>query len=199
MHREATTSSQLTSGPSQQRSLNYTDLSSLQLPNLPTRTTKSNTGSRGCKLRYLCLFRHGKACSRVDRAILFSLRASSKSSERQPSKHGLYAITMYLSCPSLVSVAHANVGVQEAEHLPNFSRFSFASFPPTSLESHLPFLDPTSPLLHILRSMLTCSSSKRMSSSKAERLLESSNSNHRQLSPEATSRYLEQLMPGPTC
>ncbi|GAA5958268.1 hypothetical protein JCM3765_004775 [Sporobolomyces pararoseus] len=60
----------------------------------------------------------------------------------------------------------------EAEHLPNFTRFSFASFPPTDLASHLPHLDSASPLLDILQSMLVCSAAKRMSAASAEKRLE---------------------------
>ncbi|GAA6020499.1 hypothetical protein JCM11491_001377 [Sporobolomyces phaffii] len=61
----------------------------------------------------------------------------------------------------------------EAERLPNFSRFSFASFPPTPLESHLPYLATASPLLDVLRSMMTCSASKRMTAATAEDRLRS--------------------------
>ncbi|GAA5872042.1 hypothetical protein JCM16303_000955 [Sporobolomyces ruberrimus] len=55
----------------------------------------------------------------------------------------------------------------EAKQLPNFARFGFASFPPTPLKSLLPHLDPSSPLLEMLESMLVCSASKRMTAATA--------------------------------
>ncbi|GAA5834590.1 hypothetical protein JCM11251_007048 [Rhodosporidiobolus azoricus] len=60
----------------------------------------------------------------------------------------------------------------EAAHLPNFSRFTFSSFPPTPLILHLPHLDPSSPLEHILPSMLNISASKRMSAKEAVEILQ---------------------------
>ncbi|GAA5985763.1 hypothetical protein JCM10908_007104 [Rhodotorula pacifica] len=50
----------------------------------------------------------------------------------------------------------------EAAHLPNFSRFTFAPFPPTQLASHLPYLAPTSSLAPILPRLLKISASERV-------------------------------------
>ncbi|GAA5917505.1 hypothetical protein JCM6882_005494 [Rhodosporidiobolus microsporus] len=51
----------------------------------------------------------------------------------------------------------------EAAALPNFSRFTFSSFPPTPLLTHLAHLDSASPLALILPAMLVISAAGRMS------------------------------------
>ncbi|GAA5932695.1 hypothetical protein JCM3775_002211 [Rhodotorula graminis] len=61
----------------------------------------------------------------------------------------------------------------EAADLPTFSRFTFASFPPTSLESLLPHLPPSATaLLGIIESLLRISARERLSASEARRRLE---------------------------
>ncbi|GAA5992412.1 hypothetical protein JCM5350_000971 [Sporobolomyces pararoseus] len=80
----------------------------------------------------------------------------------------------------------------EARHLPNFTRFSFASFPPPDLACHLPHLEPTSRLLDILQSMLVCSAAKRMSASSAEKRLKELGIDESQ----NMRQYLEHLMEG---
>ncbi|GAA5908896.1 hypothetical protein JCM8208_005612 [Rhodotorula glutinis] len=60
----------------------------------------------------------------------------------------------------------------EAADLPSFSRFTFASFPPTSLASHLPHLPPSAAaLLDIIESLLRISARERLSASEALRRL----------------------------
>ncbi|BGP35504.1 hypothetical protein JCM10296v2_007342 [Rhodotorula toruloides] len=59
----------------------------------------------------------------------------------------------------------------EAAKIPNFARFTFASFPPTDLLSHLPHLEPSTPLATILPRMLQISAGQRMSAKDAVALL----------------------------
>ncbi|BGP66068.1 hypothetical protein NBRC10512_001594 [Rhodotorula toruloides] len=59
----------------------------------------------------------------------------------------------------------------EAAKIPNFARFTFASFPPTDLLSHLPHLHPASPLATILPRMLQVSAGQRLSAEDAVALL----------------------------
>ncbi|BGP03617.1 CMGC/CDK protein kinase [Rhodotorula toruloides ATCC 204091] len=59
----------------------------------------------------------------------------------------------------------------EAAKIPNFARFTFASFPPTDLLSHLPHLAPATPLATILPHMLQISAGRRMSAKDAVELL----------------------------
>ncbi|GAA6062054.1 hypothetical protein JCM10212_005039 [Sporobolomyces blumeae] len=44
----------------------------------------------------------------------------------------------------------------------SFTKFNFVPFPPTPIASHLPHLDPSSPLLSVISSMLVCSAAERM-------------------------------------
>ncbi|BGP20239.1 hypothetical protein JCM10213v2_008376 [Rhodosporidiobolus nylandii] len=55
----------------------------------------------------------------------------------------------------------------EAAHLPSFHRFTFSSFPPSSLLSHLPHLDPSAPIASILPAMLQYSAEARMPAAEA--------------------------------
>lgn len=66
---------------------------------------------------------------------------------------------------ALTSCSPAPRRAQEAADLPNFSRFTFAAFPPTSLESHLPYLDRDhdSPLADLLPRLVKVSARERMS------------------------------------
>lgn len=73
----------------------------------------------------------------------------------------------YISAYARIILTLPCCTVQEAKDLPNFNRFSFVPFPPTPLESHLPYLDTSSPLLQVLKSMLVCSASERMSAKEA--------------------------------
>ncbi|GAA5926479.1 uncharacterized protein JCM15063_000286 [Sporobolomyces koalae] len=76
----------------------------------------------------------------------------------------------------------------EANLLPNFTRFSFASFPETSLATHLPHLESTSPLLEILESMLVCSASKRLTAQTAHDRI------GRRPAAVDTTRFLESIL-----
>ncbi|GAA6034681.1 hypothetical protein JCM8097_001114 [Rhodosporidiobolus ruineniae] len=60
----------------------------------------------------------------------------------------------------------------EAAHLPSFSRFTFASFPPTPLQDHLPHLLPSSALLPVLEGLLRYSAAERTSAESALEKLE---------------------------
>ncbi|BGP27767.1 CMGC/CDK protein kinase [Rhodotorula toruloides] len=59
----------------------------------------------------------------------------------------------------------------EAARMPNFARFTFASFPPTDLLSHLPHLSSASPLATVLPRLVQISAGQRMPAKVAVNLL----------------------------
>lgn len=80
------------------------------------------------------------------------------------------ALRSILIIPPLLSLPL--IDLQESASLSSFHRFTFSPFPPSLLiPSHLPHLDPTSPLVEILPRMLVVSAGQRMGARKAKEVM----------------------------